>query len=56
MPETATTLAIVSSASTVGLALYALKLRVELAASAAGKKTVKTVTKTTVRNASGDKL
>ncbi|KAE8892474.1 hypothetical protein PF005_g9755 [Phytophthora fragariae] len=53
MHETATTLAVVSTASSLGLALYALKLRAELEA---GKKTVKTVTKTTVRNASGDKL
>ncbi|GMF46425.1 unnamed protein product [Phytophthora fragariaefolia] len=55
MPETVTTLAAVSAASSLALALYALKLRAELAAAAGGKKTVKTVTKTT-GNASGDRL
>ncbi|KAH7462108.1 hypothetical protein KRP22_007312 [Phytophthora ramorum] len=53
-PETSTTLAVVSTASSVALALYALKLRAEIAASS--KKTLKTVTKTTVRNGNGDKL
>ncbi|KAL3658965.1 hypothetical protein V7S43_016103 [Phytophthora oleae] len=56
MPKTATTVAAISTISSVGLALYALKLRADLTASAAGKKTTKTVTKTTVRNANGDKL
>ncbi|POM81718.1 Hypothetical protein PHPALM_276 [Phytophthora palmivora] len=54
MPETSTTLAVVSTATSVGLALYALKLRADIAASGS-KKTVKTV-KTTVRNSNGDKL
>lgn len=55
-PETSTTLAVVSTATSVGLALYALKLRAEIAASASGKKTTKTVTKTSTRNSNGDKL
>ncbi|OWZ16834.1 hypothetical protein PHMEG_0009317 [Phytophthora megakarya] len=54
MPETSTTLAVVSTATSVGLALYTLMLRAEIAASASGKKTVKTVT--TVHNGNGDKL
>ncbi|KAF1773286.1 Nitroreductase [Phytophthora cactorum] len=56
MPETSTTLAVVSTAASVGLALYVLKLRADIAAPASSKKTVKTVTKTTVRDANGDKL
>ncbi|GMF20279.1 unnamed protein product [Phytophthora lilii] len=53
--ETSTALAVASSVASVGLALYALKLRAELAATA-GKKTVTTVTKTTRRTAAGDRL
>ncbi|KAG7390810.1 hypothetical protein PHYPSEUDO_006632 [Phytophthora pseudosyringae] len=59
MPEPATTVAVVSTAASVGLALYALKLRADVAAaSAPGEtRTVKTVSKaSTTRNAAGDKL
>ncbi|POM67028.1 Hypothetical protein PHPALM_17029 [Phytophthora palmivora] len=50
MTETSTTLAIASTATSVGLALYALKLRAEIAASASGKQTGKTLKR------NGDKL
>lgn len=53
MHETSTTVAVLSTAASVGLALYVLKLRVDISK---GKQTVKTVSKTTVHDANGNKL
>ncbi|RLN15106.1 hypothetical protein BBJ28_00021279 [Nothophytophthora sp. Chile5] len=57
-PEVSNSITLVSVVTSVALAVYALKLRAEVGASVTpgGKKTVKTITKTTVRNSNGDKL
>ncbi|KAG7380885.1 hypothetical protein PHYBOEH_011285 [Phytophthora boehmeriae] len=56
-PETSTALTVVSTVTSVALAVYAFTLQKQLAEAAQGsKKTVKTTTKTSVRNSNGDRL